>query len=307
MRLRAVLLACLIVLGALAAVAYARVGGEEKPTVGELIGSSVRAAAGQEDAKVRYAVTAKVDATPSAAASEETQRFLSAPVSLSASGGLSEEAVTLAGTVGFMGTTYRAEALVGQDETYVNLLGRWYGDRTQGLRDAQRSAEQQAGSRVDRAKLERALRWIHDHADEVLDAEVTAGPDIDGKTWQAAGRCKPAGLITLAERSGKAVTAEDRRGIEAFCELAEFTYVVGAGDRLPRRLRIAADGDAGTLRELAASSGDDSPEELDALAMEFDVRLTQWGEDVEFEAPADAVPMKEIGGALMGLLFSAMS
>jgi hypothetical protein len=307
MRLRALLLSALVVLcAALGAVAYAGTTGD-KPSLGDLIGSSLRAASGQDDLKVHYALTARLDATPSAQATEQTRRFLSDPISVSASGGLSEDAVTVAGTVGLLGRSYRAEALLGRHETYVNLLGAWYGDRSKGLRDARRSAEDRAGSSADPETLRRTLRWVHDHADEVLDAQVTAGPDIDGETWQARGACRPAALIILAERSGVSVSAEDRRAVEAFCRLAEFTYVVGADDRLPRRLRVVADLDGQALTRLGAAGGDDASGELDALRMEFDVKLTQWGEDVSYEAPADVKPMEDMGMALLGLMLTGMS
>jgi hypothetical protein len=304
MRLRALLLSSLIVPCALVA---AGCGAEEKPELGDLVGSSLRAAAGQKDLKVHYAVTAKVDATPSALAGEQTRKFLSDPISLSASGGASKDAVTLAGQVGFLGKSYRAEALVGQSETYVNLLGSWYGDRTQGLSTAKQSAEDKAGSKADPEELKKTLRWVYDHSDEVLDAEVTAGPDIDGATWQAKGHCKADALVDLAKRSGETVSAEDRKGIESFCGLAEVTYVVGAEDHLPRQLRIAADLDKQTLTQLGAASDDDSAKELDRLSMELDIKLTQWGKDVTYKAPANAKPMEDIGMALMGLMFTAMS
>jgi hypothetical protein len=298
MRLRALLLSSLVALCALGAVAYAGIGGG-KPDVGELIASSLRAAAGQDDLKVHYAVSAKLDATPSEQASEQTRRFLSKPISLAASGGLSADAVTLAGNVDLVGNSYRAEALVGEHETYVNLLGTWYGDRTNGLGDAKQS-------QVDPDELKKTLRWVYDHADEVLDAQVTAGPNIDGETWQAKGRCKPAGIIALAERGDETVSAEDRKGIETFCRLAQVTYVIGADDRLPRELRVVADLDKQTLTQLDAAGGDDSIDELDALKLELDVKLTRWGEDVSYEAPADAKPMEEMGMALLGLMFTAM-
>jgi hypothetical protein len=305
MRLRALLLSCLILLCVLGAVAYAGIG-EGTPEPGDLISSSLRAGAGQDDLKVHYSLAAKVDATPSAQASEQTRRLLSSPVSVSASGGLSERAVTVAGTLGLMGASYRAEALVGERETYLNLLGTWYGDRAKGLRDAERSARDEAGAKADPEELEKTLRWVHDHADEVLDAQVTPGPSIDGETWQAKGRCRPAALVALAERERGAVSADDRKGIETFCRIATFTYVVGADDRLPRRLRITADLDEQTLTQLAAASGDRSAQELAALRMELDVTLTKWGEDVAYTAPSSAKPMEDAGMALLGLMFTAM-
>src|SRR3954452_6392717 len=74
------------------------------------IGSPLRAASQQKDLKVNYSVKATVNATPSAQATEQPRRFLSDPVSLTASGGLSQNAVTLAGDVGFTGKSYHAEA-----------------------------------------------------------------------------------------------------------------------------------------------------------------------------------------------------
>jgi hypothetical protein len=308
MRRRALLLSSLIAVCALVAVGCGiSASGGSKPALGDLVGSSLRAAAGQDDLKVHYAVTAKLDGTPSARASEETKKLLSDPVSLSASGGVSERAVTLAGTVGLLGRSYSAEARIGQSETYVSLLGSWYADRTKGLGDAKQSAQDKAGSKADPEEVKKALRWVYDHSDEVLDAQVTAGPDIDGPTWQAKGHCRADAVVELASRNGETVSAGDRKGIETFCRLTEITYVIGADDHLPRELRVVADLDKQAITQLAAGSGDDSAAELDALRMDIDIKLTQWGQDVTFTAPADPKPMEDIGAALLGLMFTAMS
>lgn len=151
------------------------------------------------------------------------------------------------------------------------------------------------------------LRWVYDHSNEVLDAHVSAGPDIDGKTWQAKGHCKADGLATLAQRNGQTVSAQDRKDIAAFCRSIEITYVVGADDHLPRQLRITADFDKETLTALAGSSGDDSTKELDRLNVELDIKLTQWGKDVSYKAPANPKSMNDLGMAVLGLLFQAAS
>jgi hypothetical protein len=308
MRLRALLLSSLIAVCALVAVGCGiSASGGSKPALGDLVGSSLRAVAGQDDLKVHYAVTAKLDATPSAQASEETRKFLSDPISLSASGGLSKGAVTLAGTFGLLGKSYSAEARVGQSETYVNLLGSWYGDSTKGLGDAKQSAQDKAGSKADPEQVKKALRWIYDHSDEVLDAQVTAGPDIDGPTWQAKGHCRADAVVDLVGRNGAAVSSADRKGIETLCRLTEITYVIGADDHLPRELRVVADLDNQAITQLAAGSGDGSARELDALHMDVAVKLTQWGQDVTFKAPANPKPMEDLGTALLSLMFTAMS
>jgi hypothetical protein len=298
MRLRALLLAPVLVLGSAFGVAC---NGSEQPDVAGLIGSSLRAASQQDDLKVHYSLNATIDATPSAQASEQTRRFLSKPVTLSASGGLSEDAVTLAGDLAFAGKSFRAEALLGKTETYINLLGSWYGDKTKGLDDAKGAVSEKAGAEANPEELKKTLRWVYDHSDEVLDATVTAGPDIDGDTWQAKGHCKPEAIVELAQRNGKNVSAEEYKGIEQFCRVTELTYVVGADDNLPRQIRIAADLDEQTLAGLSAADGEVN--ELDRLRVELDIKLTKWGDDVEFSAPANPKPMEELGMAVFGLLF----
>ena len=292
MRLRALILVPVLVLAS----ALAACSGAEQPDVPGLIGSSLRAASQQRDLKVHYSVSATIHATPSVQASEQTRRLLSKPVTLSASGGLSKDAVTFAGSLALAGKSFRAEALVGQRETYVNLLGSWYGDRTKGLDDAQGGVSEKANPQ----ELRKTLRWVYDHSDEVLDATVTAGPDIDGDTWQARGHCRPAAIVELAQRSGKTVTPEQQTGIEQFCRMTELTYVIGADDNLPRQIRFAADLDKQTLAGLSAAGGD--VDELDRLRVELDIKLTKWGEDVEYSAPADPKPMEELGMAVFGLL-----
>jgi hypothetical protein len=305
MRVRALLLFSLLIVCAVVAAGCAGTG--DKPDAAGLVASSLRAAAGQKDAKVHYAVKAKIDATPSARASEETRKWLSSPISLTASGGASEEAFTIAGDVAFTGKTYHAEALLGQHETFVNLLGSWYGDRTKGLADAKDTAEDQAASKADPEQIKKALRWVYDHSSEVFDAQVTAGPDIDGKTWQATGHCKADGIAKLARENGETLSAKERQDIATFCRIVHVTYVVGAEDHLPRELRIAADLDKRELTTLAASTGDADTDELERLRMELDIKLTKWGNDVTYTAPADPKPMEDLGMAALGLLFQAAS
>jgi hypothetical protein len=299
MRLRALLLAPVLVLASALAVAC---DGAGKPDVSGLIGSSLRAASQQKDMRVHYSVNATVDATPSASASEQTRRFLSDPVSLSASGGLSQEAVTFVGNLAFSGKSLHAEALVGKHETYVNLLGSWYGDKTKGLDDAQGTVSEKTGAKANPEELKKTLRWVYDHADEVLDATVTAGPDIDGETWQAKGHCRPAAVVELAQRNGKTVSAQERKGIEQFCRVTELTYVIGADDDLPRQIRIDADLDKPTLAELSAAN---EVNQFDRLRVALDIKLTKWGEEVKYSAPADPMPMEDLGMAIFGLLFQA--
>src|SRR3954454_22835064 len=101
----------------------------------------------------------------------------------------------------------RPITLAGQHETFINLLGSWYGDRTKGLDDAQQSAEDKTAAKVNPQQLKKTLRWVYDHSDEVLDAQVTPGPAIDGKTWQATGHCTADGIAKLAEKNGQTMTA----------------------------------------------------------------------------------------------------
>jgi hypothetical protein len=303
MRLRALLLSSLLVVCALVAAGCA--GSSGKPDASGLIASSLRAAAGQKNMKVHYAITAKVDATPSALASEQTRKWLSQPISVTASGGLSKDAMTLVGNVAFTGKSFHAEALAGQHETFINLLGSWYGDRTKGLDDAQQSAEDKTAAKVNPQQLKKTLRWVYDHSDEVLDAKVTPGRAIDGKTWQATGHCKADGIAKLAEKNGQTISAQERKGIATFCRLTEVTYVTGADDHLPRELRITAHFDKQTLTELAAE--DDSTKELDALNIELDIKLSHWGKNVTYTAPANPKSMDDLGVAVLGLLFQAAS
>jgi hypothetical protein len=146
---------------------------------------------------------------------------------------------------------------------------------------------------------------VYDHADEVLDARVTTGPDIDGRTWQATGHCDADGIAKLAEENGQPVSAKDRKDIATLCRLVQMTNVVGADDHPPRELRLAAHIDKRSMAALAAPGGDASAGELDRLDLERDVKLTGWGADVAYTAPADTKPMDELGMAALGLLLQA--
>src|SRR4051794_17296735 len=108
MRIRALLLAPVLVLSSVAAVGC---GAATEPEVSDVVGSSLRAVSRQQDdMKVHYSVRATLDATPSAGASAETRRFLSRPLAVTASGGASPEAFTLDGSVRFAGQSYNAKA-----------------------------------------------------------------------------------------------------------------------------------------------------------------------------------------------------
>jgi len=57
----------------------------------------------------------------------------------------------------------------------------------------------------------------------------------------------------------------------------------------------------------ALAAGDDSTKELDALNIELDMKVSQWGKDVTFTAPAHPKSMDDLGMAVLGLLFQAAS
>ena len=146
MRRRALLLSSLLVAIVVVAAGCAATGGQ--PDAPDLLASSIRATAGQKNQKVHYAVSVDLKGTPSARASAQTRAWLSKPVSLTASGGASKEAVTVSGDVAFTGRTFHAAALLGPHETFVNLLGAWYGDRTRGLADATATASRPTTARA---------------------------------------------------------------------------------------------------------------------------------------------------------------
>ena len=299
MRRRALLTASLLVLCLAVPVAGCGDQGDQPDTAG-LIGSSLRAAAGQDEKSVHYDVKATLDVTPSACAPATARVLVSEPIELSLSGGASEKALTVDGTLGLGGKEYGAKGLLGPHSSYVNLLGTWYGDATKGFEDWEDAAPGGAAAKADPEELKKTMRWIYDHSDEVLDAEVTEGPDIDGPTWQAKGHCKADGIAALAAQSGEKMSAEDREGLATFCRVAELTYAAGADDDLPRRLGIEVDLDRAAL----AAMGD--ADEVTALKLDLDVKFTKWGEDVEIDKPGNARPIDEAGPALMGLLFSAV-
>jgi len=273
--------------------------GAATPEMGELIVSSVDAVTALKDPKLHYDVSASLDADPSAQASAQTKMLLSAPVTMKASGGLSAKSVTLDAQAALSGKTYRAQALVGPTETYIKLMGVWYGDRKEGLNDA----AEKAGAPADRAEFEKALAKLKTNADKLLTGEVSAGPDLEGETWQVRGACNADGIVAFAASNGQTVSASDRDELRAFCRVAEITYVVGADDRLPRRLHVTADIDKAELAKLA--SGGSSANELDGVKAEFDVTMSRWGKDVTFDAPSSSRPLEELGQALVGMFMSA--
>jgi hypothetical protein len=297
----AVLVACLSALLISACSSESR---DAAPSAGQVVHSSVLAVAAQQHVKVAYDVTATVRATAGASASAQTRAMLARPITVKLAGGASQQAVTAKLHASLAGRNYEAQARVGSHESYVNLLGSWYGDRRQGLDSGKAKAE--SSIPADPAELARQISQLRAGVDRVIDADVTAGPDIDGPTWQASGHLDAAAVAKLAARAGHKLSSSDAAALDVFARAADIRYAVGASDRLPRQLAVTVDLDARQIAALAGGHGSVAAE-ISAARVEVAVTLTRWGQDVDYRAPAEFQPMSEISGALLGLLMGAMA
>lgn len=215
------------------------------------------------------------------------------PITIHFEGDYSQEAVTADGNVAFPGGTFTGGLLVGPHEVFLNLFGRWFGTRDFGIADAEQEMEKDDPKG---AQLYRDLQTgegVRRYFDRVFVGEVVEGPDADGtSTWEFHGHLNADGIAELVREFGGETPSDAE--LEAFRRIAEdvrVTLLVGRDDDLPRRFDVHIELTPEHFEALEeADSGFD---ERGFFRVDFGLALSDFGKDVEYEAPAKFEPLEK--------------
>jgi hypothetical protein len=197
-------------------------------------------------------------------------------------GDASADAFTADGTVTFGGASFSGKALAGRDELFLQFMGQWYGDREVGLGQADEETP--------------SVEEVREYFDQVFTGSVSEGPDLDGAaTWGFEGKLNAEGFADLTERfDHEVVTAKERELLHKLADHTHFILDVGREDHLPRHLEFTLEVSGQDAAELGSAFGGS---ELGGL-LDFDIHaavdLSQFGEDVSYEAPRDYRPLDEL-------------
>jgi len=264
------------------------------PAAGAMFADALSALEGQRSAVVSLGVDFR-----GRASDPQLAPFLGNPISAKLSGGFSRQAISITGAVQALGRNERIEARADRTRSFVQFGGTWYGPGD-GLDTAQSS------SPADSAELRRAVALLREHGDDVIAGEVTAGPDIDGPTWQVSGPLDANGILAAARAEGEPLDADDQQAVRVLAPLVRATFAAGREDKLPRRMGVRLDlsrDQVARLRALAGEQAEDFP--LEEMRAGITVDMSRWGAPVRIEAPADPQPFEALQGALGGALLGA--
>ncbi len=264
---------------------------ERPPSASALMTEALRAADRQRSAFIAFAADVRGNSPD-----PEVRQFLGEPISVRLSGGVSERAISVAGAVGALGRREQLAVSADAARTFIGYGGTRYGPTT-GLGAA--------GGDDDRGELRRVLEVVRRHGNRFISGRVTAGPDVDGPTWQVSGPLDASGIVRALQAEGERISAEDQKVLRVLAPLVRVTVAAGREDRLPRRIAVRL-----TLtREQAArirtflEEGDELP--VDELDVSLRLDMTRWGQPVEPAAVRDPQPLEALSGALGGALLGA--
>ncbi|MFL5859634.1 MAG: hypothetical protein ACJ780_02480 [Solirubrobacteraceae bacterium] len=222
-------------------------------------------------------------------------RYLAKPIKADVSGALSRSAAGLTGSVSLLGKSYQLAVRADQDRTFVQFGGTWYGPG-KGMTSTDSSNS---------TNPNQLIGFLRKYGDELITGKVSAGPRLDGSnTWQIDGTLNADGIVRAAQSQGRLATASAQAALRAFAPLVHVTYAVGDQDHLPRQLKLSAHANKQQLDTLntLASGSDKLP--LNELQLSASLELSNWGQPVTIEAPANPQPMHALDGALLGALMS---
>jgi hypothetical protein len=215
------------------------------------------------------------------------------PITIHFEGDYSKEALTADGNVAFPGGTFTGGLLVGPHEFFLNLFGRWFGTRDFGIADAEQEIEKDDPKG---AQLYRDLQTgegVRRYFDRVFVGEVAEGPDADGaSTWEFQGHLNADGIAELVGEFGGETPSDAE--LEAFRQIAEdvrVTLLVGRDDDLPRRFDVHIEVTPEHFEAL--EKADSGFGEQGSFRVDFGVALSDFGKDVEYEAPEKFEPLEK--------------
>jgi hypothetical protein len=222
--------------------------------------------------------------------------FLEKPIKLDISGKASAKAVDISGKANVKGKDYQMGVRANEANTFIQFMNTWYGPE-----DGIDKTTQDTGANP--AELKQALEQVKKYGNEVLQGEVTEGDEIDGqKTWQFNGTLNPDGIVKVAQAEGEPLSTEDQTGLRAIAPLIKLSFSTGQDDGLFHQFGVKFKLTEQQIKVLNTGS---TPVPLQAIDVNLDVKITDYGTDVQIETPGDVQPTDALGGALLGAFFAA--
>jgi hypothetical protein len=291
----------LLLTGALALTACgaedpARTGGGttsgDAPTPAELLTKAITASTDQKSAA--FSLTASVTG---ASDDPQVQPFLAKPLKVDISGKASSKAVDISGKANVSGKDLQMAVRADEQQSFIGFMNTWYGP-DKGITGATQST-------TDPAELKQTLLKLREHANDVLKGEVTEGDEVDGqKTWKFEGTLDPDGIVKVAAAEGKPMDADDQTALRALAPLIKLRFATGQEDGLFRLVGIDFTLTETQIKTLDGLSDSGKPFPLKSLAVNLEVKLSDYGTPVTIETPADVQPKEALGGAMLGAFFS---
>lgn len=256
-------------------------GGQSPPSAGALVADSLEALAGQHDASARFELRAEGKPELSGPAALLVGDRLSVEVE----GVASATAFAASGKVEAAGESFEGEVRAG-DGFYLRVGDDWYGTPDGGPGNF----TIEAPARVGPEQLATALR---EAGDGLVDGDVEAGPEIGGDdTWQVKGTVSPDAVVAIGRRIGAPLSAEDEASLRREAEKVHFEYAIGRDDHLPRRIALS-----GALASADLPTGVLGQLPLEALELEIELELSEWGTPVQAEAPERYTSFEDLLGS----------
>ena len=261
------------------------------PTPAEMLTKAITETTNQKSAA--FQVIANVSG---ASDDPEVKPFLEKPIKVDISGKGSPTAVDVSGKANVGGQDYQLAVRANEAKTFIQFMNTWYGPE-EGIK----STTQSAGT--DPAELKEGLLKLRQYGNDVLKGEVTEGDEVDGqKTWKFEGGLNPDGIVKVAQAEGQPMSADDQTGLRAIAPLIKLTFSTGQEDGLFREVGMKFALNEQQIKLLNSSGDSDIP--IKALAVDFTVKLSDYGTEVKIEEPTNVQPTKALGGALLGAFFS---
>ena len=207
-------------------------------------------------------------------------------------GDVARNAVVGDGEITFPGATLGARLLLGEHDVYIRFMGTWYHGET-GIADAYSTAEEHAQELLESLTTVTGLR---SNFGELVEGEVTAGPEIDGfETWKFDGHFRADAFAELTEKYDRVkLTEHDRALLDRVAAAMHIVIVAGRDDHLPRQIRFSITPPVGLRFDADSLQGGNS------ATMSVTIELSRYGTDVSFDAPQDVRPLDELAGRIFG-------
>ena len=262
------------------------------PTPAEMLTKAITETTSQKSAA--FHLTASVTG---ASDDPQVKPFLEQPIKLDVSGKGSPTAIDVAGKANVRGTDYQMAVRADEQQSFIQFMNTWYGP-ADGIKDTTKSTA------TDPAELKQMLLKLRQYGNDVLKGEVTEGDEVNGqKTWVFNGALNPDGIVKVAAAEGEPMDADDQAGLRAIAPLVTLEFATGQEDGLFRELGIDFKLTEPQIKLLNSSAGRDQLP-LKTLALNLNVKLSDYGTSVTIQEPANPQPTKALGGALLGALFS---